>query len=352
MLQDSIVTLKGRMRIRLHIGTAEAIGRITVLDKDEIGPGGEAFIQFRSETPIVAARGDRFVIRSYSPMRVVGGGLVLEPNAVRHRRFDPKGVQALEAKRQGDPGELIEQALLTSAVMSPADLARSVSVPDAEITVTLERLTGDGRVTRLDASRLMHSVTYSTFSERVAGTLSAFHSANPLKVGQGKEELRAAIGKNLDQKSFSALLVSLESEGKIRIIDNAVRLSGYEIKLSAEQEQAARRLESTYLEARFNPPLIDEALASAGGPKDREILDLLVSRGALVKVEEGLCFHKDALAEAEQLIRKTITENGPMAVSTFRDLTGSSRKYVVPLLEYFDSKRVTRRAGDARVLVK
>ncbi|MDO8588213.1 MAG: selenocysteine-specific translation elongation factor [Armatimonadota bacterium] len=349
LLADAPGPLRNRQRVRLHIGSAELLGRMTILDQDEIKPGQEAFVQFRSEDPLVAARADRFVIRSYSPMRVIGGGTVLEPNAVRHRRFDSKVLDALNAKRQGSPRELVEQALLSGA-MTMSDIARSAAIPDSAAGSAAEELARDGRVIKLDTGRLMHVVTYSTLAERIETALSQFHGANPLRAGQNKEELRTTAARGLDQKTFNALLSALQAEGRIAVSENLARISTHEITLSPEQQRAVSEVESVYRQAGLGPPSLEEIIAKI--PAAREMIDLLISQGKLAKIDEGLYFHAEAIAAAQELIRNEITKNGPLTVSAFRDLTGSSRKYVVPLLEYFDSKRLTRRVGDQRVLVK
>ena len=345
LLKEAPKPLKSRMRVRLHIGTAEALGRVTVLGKDEIAPSGEGLMQFKSETPIVAARGDRFVIRSYSPMRVIGGGVVLEPNAARHKRFDQAVVSALEAKRQGDPRELVEQALLSGGALPAPEIAKSAGLSAEDAAQAIQALTEDGRLVRLDSGKLMHRVTLDTTAERILAALAEFHKANPLKPGESKEALRARSARGLDQKTFSSVLARLEADGKVAADGNTVRLTQHEIRLSPEQQKAADKLEAAFLKDKFNPPSMEEATSS------KDIFDLLVTRKKLVKIGEGLYFHTDALAEAEKRIREYVAASGPMTVSAFRDLIGSSRKYVVPLLEYFDNKRVTRRVGDQRVVV-
>jgi selenocysteine-specific elongation factor len=351
LLENAPWPLRSRMRIRLHIGAAELLGRVTVLDKDEIAPGGEGFIVFRSEEPLTAARGDRFVIRTYSPMLVIGGGSVIEPNAARHKRFDAGVLEALTAKQHGDPRDLVEQVLLGGAALPPSEIAKSAGISEADASPALQELLVDKRVIKLDSGRLIHAVSYSTIAERIVQSLTEFHHTNPLKAGLSKEELRAGVTRGLDQKTFNSLLNSLQTEGRITVAESLVKLAGHELSLSPEQDKLAGDLESVYRDGKFNPPMIEDVAARLGKGV-AEMIGFLASQHRLVKIDEGLYFHPHAIAAAEQLIRAEITTNGPMTVSTFRDLTGSSRKYVVPLLGYFDDQRITRRMGDQRVLMK
>lgn len=351
LLENAPWPLRSRMRIRLHIGAAELLGRVTVLNQDEIKPGDEGFIVFRSEEPLTAARGDRFVIRSYSPMLVIGGGSVIEPNPAKHKRFDASVVDALIAKRQGDPRDLVEQVLLGGSAMAATEIAKTAVMPEAEATSALEDLLAEARLVKLDTGKLIHTVSYSTISERISQSLTTYHAANPLKAGLSKEELRAGVARGLDQKTFNSLLNSLQAEGRIEVAGSLVKLAGHQLSLSPEQERLAKDLETTYLDGKFNPPMIEDVIARFGKAAV-EMIDFLASQHRLVKIDEGLYFHPEAIAAAEHLIRNEITTNGPMTVSTFRDLTGSSRKYIVPMLGYFDDQRLTRRMGDQRVLMK
>ncbi|MDO8683924.1 MAG: selenocysteine-specific translation elongation factor [Armatimonadota bacterium] len=352
ILKDEEKPLRSKSRLRLHIGTAEIIGRVTVLDKEQIEAGEDGFIQFKAEEPFVAARGDRFVLRSYSPMRVIGGGIVIEPNAVRRKRFDAAALESLSAKLQGDPRELVEQALLSGGAKSIAEIVKSVALPEGEVNSAIEELISHKRAVKLESGALMSRVTLSTITERVLGSLAAFHKANPLKPGQNKEELRTVAARGLDQKSFNALLSLLRMDGKVAVTESIVKLAGHDLKLSPEQEKALSAIEAAYRQAKFNPPSVEEAYAAAGGRDSKDVLDLLVSQEELLKIAEGLYFHSDTITAAEGLIRDYVAKNGPMSVSAFRDITGSSRRFIIPLLEYFDYKRVTRRVGDQRVLVK
>lgn len=331
--------VKSRERARLHIGTSEHIGRVSVIGGTEITPGGEGYIQFVSETPIVAARGDRFVLRSYSPVRTIGGGAVLDPSAVRHRKSDSGLIATLDARRRGELSDLVEDALLRApGPVALRELAARVGEPEGDVRAAAQRI---GSL-QLAGDRLMHPATFESISSRVTSALESYHAAHSLKAGMPKEELRAASARSIDTKGFAAVLAEIERLGRVESSESVTRFAGWAPSLSSEQKRAADQIEQAYRDAGLNPP----------SPEgwDGQVFQYLVDTGAIVKLDEGLFMSRDAVAQAESLLRSALSGGGGITVSAFRDLTGSSRKFVVPLLEYFDAKRVTRRAGDERIL--
>ena len=351
MLPDAPRPLRSRARVRLHIGTAEHIGRMTVLGADQVPPAGEGYVQFVSEAPVVAARGDRFVIRSYSPMHTIGGGTVLDPNAPRHRASDSKVTQTLARRRKGEPADLLEDVLLAApGPMTLQDAAARAGLTEDEARPLISGIQEAGKAVRLAGGRIAHAAVFAALCARITGALEDFHRSNPLKAGMAKEELRAAAARALDPRPFGAVLAEMEQLGLLAISDSMVRLPGREVLLSDEERRAAELIEAVYRESGLGAPSVEEAVAG-GGPRAHEVFHYLVEAGRIVKIAVGLYLHRETIEQAEQMLRDHLAGGGRITVSQFRDLTGSSRKYVVPLLEYFDSKRVTRRVGDERVLV-
>ena len=338
LLKDAPKPLKTGARIRFHVGTGELIGRINLLDRPELKPGEQCFAQFRSETPSAAARGDRFVIRRYSPMITIGGGVILNPVAKRHRRNDPAVLAALEA---GTPREIVEQSLLQCPTGTDRpSLAKASGVADADSVI--QSLISDGLAVEV-AGKLIHAQTLAQLSSRIHDAISTFHDRNPLKAGMPKEELRTTAAKAFDSRGFASLLAHLEGVGEVQVAESTVRLAGREVSLSADQQAAADRMLAVLKQAGMNVPTPDDL-------GTRDILELLVQRGDVVKVAPDLVFHRTTVEQAEKALREYLAKNGKVTVSEFRDLVGTTRKYALPLLEYFDSKRITRRQGDFRVL--
>ncbi|MCE5200562.1 MAG: selenocysteine-specific translation elongation factor [Armatimonadota bacterium] len=351
VLKESPRSLKNRARVRMHVGTIEAIGRAVILGAEEIAPGERGFVQIRLEKEIVAARGDRFVLRFYSPPRVMGGGTVLDSAATRHRRKDQGIIQRLERRLKGEPTDIVEDALAASEVgLAKKDIIQRTGLINQEVDTALEELIVSGRVFEL-SGRFLQNAAYEMISSRVKSMLASYHEANPIKAGMPKEELRAAIGPRMDQKSFGLILSSVASSGDVVVSERNVRLSNHTPTPNPRQEKLLGDVLGEYVKAGANPPLIYD-IESKYGPEAKEILALMLERGDIVKIAPDIAFHRDVLAEAENAIRSYLATNGQITVAQFRDLVGSSRKYVVPLLEYFDEKKVTRRAGDVRTLFK
>jgi len=349
VLPDSPKPLSNRTRIRLHIGTAEAIGRTLILGREEIVQGTKGLVQLRLEKPVVAARGDRFVLRFYSPTKTLGGGIVLDPTASRHRRNDPSIVERLQRTLQGNPDDIVLDVLAASETgLIKPEIIRKSGLSEQEVTSALKRLANESRVVE-HGGRWLAQIAYDGIAARIRTALDAYHSANPMRSGMPKEELRAHFGSRMDPKGFQAVIALMAASGEIVASENTVRLSSHTPKLDERQQNILSSISTEMLNAGVNPPLVGE-LVQKYGPETREILSFLVERGELVKVTPDLLFHSRVIRQTEEALRRYLQANGRMTVAQFRDLVGSSRKYVVPLLEYFDAKRVTRRVGDFRIL--
>lgn len=347
--------LRNLARVRVYLGTAEIIGRMQVLGAEEVTPGSQGYAQFRAEHPFVCTRGDRFVVRSYSPMFLIGGGVILDPHPIRHRRKDPAVLSTLAAKERGTPDDLLESWLRTAACGGTRkEAARALGLNDAEIDSAANALLQRGEAIALEGDRLIHAATLAAATDQAMNALAAYHAANPLRPGMPKEELRGTLGRAADARAFAALLAHWQSTGQLVADAATVRRADFTVLLDAWQQALLDRLVEIFRVAGFSVPSIEEAAEQVGTPKETvaEIVRVGQDRGALIRVDEGLYFHRDTLEEARRVVREHIAAHGSITVSQFRDLTGSSRKYALPLLEYLDSVRFTRRLGDTRVLVQ
>lgn len=354
LLPDAAKGLTQRARIRVYLGTAEVIGRVSLLDSDRVEPGAQAFVQVRLEKPLVAARGDRFIIRTYSPMFTIGGGKVLEPHAPRHKRFDASVIEHLRSLLTGDPAEKVLAILTQSpAGMDETELVRRAETDPQSLSVLLQRLASEARVLRIGETWFVEEV-WQALRDRLNRTLQSYHQQNPLRAGMPREELRSTVAKGLSPRLFEAILVRCEQEGIVARQGALVRLSDFSIRLNERQQRLAERVAQIFREAGVSPPPLNIISQQVGAPPDavRAMVQVLLEMGELVRLGDDLYFHRQVLEETAELVRRTIREKGSLSVGEFRDLTGSSRKFVVPLLEYFDTIRLTRRLGDVRVLVE
>lgn len=351
--------LRRRSRIRFHTGAVEIMGRVALLDREEAAPGSSVLAQIRLETPTAVGREDRFILRRYSPGILIGGGSILDPHPRRHRRNSAGLVDALLVRERGTPDELISQALLNAGptALLPAELASRTGLSLGEVTEALQ-LTSSGDIPGSSNSgaiatgtRWVHRSHVEEIERRALELLDEQHRSHPLLPGLPKEELRARAGRNLDARVYNFCLTRLQEAGAIQQDGPLVRRSDHKIKLEGEDAIAAAKLLHTYREAGPNPPFASEALAQfQGNGREREVFEALVHRGELVKIAEDLYLEQERLQEAIGKAVELINATGSITVSQFRDAIGSSRKTVVPLMEYLDSARITRRRGDERVL--
>ncbi len=354
LLPDAPKGLAHRARVRVYLGTAEVIGRISLLDAERLEPGTQGFVQLRLEKPLVAARGDRFVIRTYSPMWTIGGGIVLEPHAARHKRFSPAVIQQLQSLLQGDPGEKVLAILAQSSFgMDDAELARRAETDTGSIASALRRLEEQKQAIQVGGLWFAHSVL-NDLRQKTEQALGSYHRQNPMRAGMPREELRSVVARHLPPRLFEALLMRWQEEGHLVLQGTQVRLASFHIQLNERQQRLARRVAQVLREAGVTPPPVALISQQVGAPPSavQAMIDVLVEMGEVLRLEEDLFFHRQVVEEMAELVRRTIREKGSISVGEFRDLTGSSRKFAVPLLEYFDSIRLTRRVGDVRVLVE
>jgi selenocysteine-specific elongation factor len=351
--------VKNRSRVRLYVGTAEVLARLTLLDAEVLKPGDSGLIQLRLEEPTAAAKGDRFVLRFYSPMQLIGGGAILDPSPAKHRRFDATVLEALAVREQGTPEELVVQAVARSglAPVAPPQIAQQLGLDLAATRTLFAELLEAGALVSPDAEgkaggeAALSAEVVRAAENQVLGALGEFHRSQPLRAGMSREELRSRLSRVMDAKGFNLILARLEREGRIVSQTGKVKDAAHTPQFNAEQTRAAATIEEGLLQERFAPPSPDDLLGRAGpAPVARAVWEALLDHGTIVRVAEGVVFHRAALEAVTQMVRDYLAREGKMTASSFRDLIGSSRKYAVPLLEYLDASRVTRRVGDERML--
>lgn len=354
LLDSAPRALKHRARVRVYLGTAEILGRVVLLDQEELLPGSEAYVQLQLEAPVAVARGDHFVIRSYSPMRTVGGGLVIDPAAPRHRRHRPEIIEALVTAEQGTPAELAEQQLETGVrLLTAAEVAAGGGMDGKTAAAALAELVQTGRAVLLTAEGESHYLATGVMEQwkkLIGRALGDYHRKFPLREGYPREEMRSRLFPRLNSKQFNLLLTHLEKEGLVHATAQSVVATGFTPRPTPEQQEIISRLEKLYTGELYQPPGWDEAVSRAGIRGDsQEYLNYLLARGTLVKVADGMFFHHTAIDRAVKAIREYLARNEQLSLGEMRDLLQTSRKYTLPLLEYMDREKITRRVGDMRV---
>ena len=359
ILNDAPRGLRSRQRVRVHLGAAEALARVRVLDEaGEIRPGAKGFAQLRFETPLVAVLGDRFIVRAYSPQITIGGGEILDAFATKHRTRDLTAVRAgLENLRSGDRLEQLRQFVISAGRtgLTESDLVARTAWSDELIAKLCAEAAADGSVTRAE-STLLAAELFQELKRQAVDQIAAHHEREPLSRGLSKEILRDQSLASAPEV-FRAVISELESEGAVVGDKEVVRLRAHTRELSDADAGLRNALENLYRAAALAPPSLSEAFAGAGLNRDaqhaRKILQLLLDSGVLLRVHGDMIFHQAALLDLEERLRAYAGSqpNRVIDVPGFKELTGVSRKYAIPLLEYFDRRRVTRREGDKRVIL-
>ncbi|MDA8234036.1 MAG: selenocysteine-specific translation elongation factor [Clostridia bacterium] len=349
--------LVNRQRVRFHIGTSEVLGRITLLDRDELEPGKETFVQMVMEEPVVAAKGDRFVIRTYSPMHTIGGGEVIDPSPERHKRFIKEVMDSLATKQQGTVDELLLQGLINQQekLLSLEEAVGQIGIEADEAREALSVLKDQALVHTIEAEGKTYvaaSEVYDKWVATVVNSLQEFHRTYPLRFGLTKEELRSRFFKAFSNKLFNTLLQYWSQQGILDVDEQVLAVKGFQPKADAQVEQLINKAMGLYREQPFQPPGWREVVEALKIPPQwqEEIVFYLVNKGDLVKIADDMYFNRTALDEARGRLVAYLKEHKELQLGQARDILQSSRKYILPLLEYFDHQRLTRRVGDKRVL--
>jgi selenocysteine-specific elongation factor len=353
LLEDAPRPVKTRDRVRFHVGTQEVMARVLPVDRSELAPGGSGQARFRLEAPVVALPGDRFVVRSYSPIVTIGGGSVLDIAPPRFKRRGPALAAHLALLAAGEPPAVLEEHLKQAGVAGArvADLRARTPFGPSRLRQLLDGLQHEGRVLAVDREWYLHRDASDRLRSQTLALLEAFHVENPLRAGISREELRSRVG-NAQERVFTQLLTALEAEGVVKSERDQVRLGSHAIRLSPDQERVVKGLEADFRAAGAAPPSPEEALGRLGvkGTEKHELFQVLVADRTLLRVKESLFFHADALRTVQEQLVALLRQKKEIGPADFKDLFGISRKYAIPLMEYFDTQRVTVRIGERRVL--
>ncbi len=346
--------IRHNTEVTFHTGAAETLAKVALLDRDELEPGQEAWVQLRLQDEVALVRGDLFILRLPSPSMTVAGGRVVEPHARRHRRRQPTVLQQLAVLARGTPDEILLEQLrsreptdvesLTRRSGLPADVARAAL---AELMQQQSALLLDHANGHLDnRSYVVSTAGWQSLTERVSDLLANFHRGYPLRRGLPKEELRTRLG--AAPRLFVRVLERLTAQGTAAEDGPFVRLATHSVTFTPEQERQVSQVLDVLREAGIAPP--DRADLQTTLRVSPELIDALVARGVLVEVAAGMLYDAETLSAIVARIRSDIAEHGPRTVAQIRDLLDASRKYVLAIVGYTDEHKITRRVGDNRVL--
>jgi len=361
LLADATRPLRTRQRVRVHHGALEALARVAVLEESgEVAPGSAGLVQLRLESPVVALPGDRFILRTYSPQQTFAGGVVLDAHATKHRgRERAAAREALVAFEGSDRAARLAFFVASAAErgLRREEAAARTGWRDDVLAAALREAEGRGSVVEAEGV-LVSSEVLRRLQSAAGEETEAHHRREPLSKGLARETLRERVFTRAAPEVFRAALKAAEEAGSLVAERELVRAAGHSLDLSPADAALRDRLEAIYRDAALEAPALEDAFARAGGEGTRrehlrKLLQLLLDAGALVRVKEDLLFHRDALERLTAGLRDYAarTPDRLIDVAAFKELSGVSRKYAIPLLEYFDRERVTRRAGDKRLIL-
>lgn len=351
--------LKNRLRVRIYIGTMELIARVVILDKTQINPSESGLVQLQLEKPVAVMYGDRFIIRSYSPMTTLGGGIVLNPNPVKHRALDKNVIEALLVKEEGSDRKLVEQIILEAGdkfllrdeLFTQSDL--KMGICDDIVNSLIE----DGLVHEVEFmgnSAFIHSSIMKEIELKALNLLKEYHKNNPLKQGISKEEFKVKLTyKAISNKLFDELLELLK-KSTIDMKHNFICLKGFEVILSEEEYAISLKLLEAFQPLQENPKPPREIFAPFGKNAflAERVFKCLLDMGKIIKLNEDVFLAENSVDAAKVEIIAEITENGSISVGKLRDRLSTSRKLSIAILEYCDDIRFTKRIDNSRILYK
>jgi len=358
LLKDAPRPLVHNATVDFFTGTTQCQARVRVLDRKEVAPGEESWVQFILSAPVSVVKGDRFIIRQASPSLTLGGGSIVDPFPQRrHRRFQPELLRRLEHLIRGRPEEVLLQELEREEPCEAATLvARSILGPD-DAAQTLRSLLQDGRVVLLDttarteldsvsasAKYVMSASSWETLLERIASLLREYHQRYPLRAGMPREELKSRL--RLTPRAFNEAITGAATRGILVETETAVFLADHRVTLNAEQQRRVAELFGAFRQSPYSPPSLAESEALVGA----DVLAALIDQGKLVKVSETVLFSAETYQQMTQAIVNHLQREGRITLAQVRDMFTTSRKYAQALLEHLDEKRITRRVGDERIL--
>jgi selenocysteine-specific elongation factor len=329
-------------QVKVHIGTAEVMARVAVLEGDEIQPGAEAWVQLRLADPIAAAGGDRLVVRRPSPPETIGGGVVVDTGGARSKR---RSETAETLARRAAPSAAARLLAALDVPRTAQEAGERAGIGVEERGPAVHELLESGRAVAL-GDALIDRESFEGIATRALRTLALGHRRSPLRQGVPREEIRGALG--LDARRGAALLARLAADGRLEERGPLLALPGHRPLLAAEQESAWQRARAALEREPLQPPSVNSLATDYR--IDGDLLAALADRGDVVRVGDAAFLPSAVRSFAETVVAELATA-GRITVARARDLTGSSRKHVLPLLQFLDDSGITRRIGDDRVLV-
>lgn len=355
LLPDASTPLKHDSEVKLFILASEVTARVRLLGGEEIAPGQEGWLQLELRSPVTAVRNDRYILRRPSPGETLGGGEIIDAQpARRHKRFDPAVIERLAALRKGTPADLLRQTMHTRGPAPLRELVEASRLEADQIWEALKELLAEAFIIQMEAGELkptgdllvMTAPRWAAESQRAVAELRLYHTANPLKRGMPREELKSKLKSS--PRLFNACLRRWVEEETLVESGLLVALADFRVQFTPQQQAQVNQLLAQFAQNPTSTPSVKECHAAAG----EDIYTCLLDQGTLIQVSPEVVFQQQDYERMVQAVRSHISQKGSLTAAEFRDLFNTSRKYALALLEHLDAIGVTVREGDARILKK
>ncbi len=352
LLKDSPFPIKNKDRVHIYIGSSELLARVSLLDRDELLPGEEAYGQFILEEPIIAKPMDHIIIRFYSPMITIGGALILDANPPRRKRFKEDIIKELMLKEKGNPKDILLQFLSSQNLdfIPLENIYKNIGVSPKEIEIAYKSLLEEESIIMFKINEgvfLIHKEVIRALIDRILSYLRDYHKKHSLKAGAPKEEVRSKFFGKTRTKIVEEIFKYMEGGGYLKIKEETIALKDFEVKLTAQQKSIADRIEEEFIKANCNPPRPETII---NNKVEEQVFQALVDWDSLIKIGEEIYFHKATYENSIIILKEYLKAHKEINAAEFRDLLSTSRKFAIALLERFDQEKITKRVGDHRTL--
>lgn len=344
-------------RVHFYCGSSQALGKVVLMDRDTAEKGEVCYAQIRLEEAVAVKKDDRFIIRFYSPLITIGGGKVLEVSPSKHKRFDENVIKAMELKDKGDIKDIAELVIKEKSryLFTKGYFAAKLRLGIRELEKILESLETENRINIVRRDYVVHSDYIKEICEFSCNVLKDYHDKNSLSEGINREEFKSKISQKFrifDSKMADEIISLAERQGSIKINAKSVSLAGFSVSYSPAMEAMKERIIKIYKDSRYEMPTVDEVLQTEKDQINaRHIIDALINCGELVRLNYQYCIDKEAFDNALDKLKDKVHQNGRITLAEFRDIIGTSRKYAMEILDYLDSKKITQKVDDARILI-
>ncbi len=358
MFEDTARTLLDGSRVHFYCGSSESLAKVVLMDREFLDKGSHGYAQLRLETPVAVKKGDRFIIRFYSPVESIGGGVVLDACPVKHKRNDKSVIADMKIRETGSLKDIlaVEAKEAGKNLITLKTAAVRLSSPLADVTKAAEELEKEGVLHRIQAfdGAYIHRDYIERVKESAENILKAYHDENPLSVGMDREEFRSRLIRSLrigEPKTAEAMISMLAGDGKLKISEVSVALADFDVKYTPEHLKMREEIIGTYKSAGYEMPKTEEVTASfKDGVSAGHIIEALCAEGILARISYQYCLDRDKYNDAACIVKSEIATKGEITLAEFRDAIGVSRKFAVEILEHFDKVKLTKKVGDSRVL--